>query len=143
MSPVLSIVMPFRMGAAGKTDLQLALDVATLIAEHELRRSPQLPMLYDVGVRYARDVCLAAHVPGACERFLSPLQGLREVRSGQIAGLDCDDLGPWRAAECRVRLGDKKARAFPIRSPGIGWHILVRRGDGTIEDPSKRLGMKV
>jgi hypothetical protein len=135
--------MPFRAGPAGREDLQLALDVSTLIAEHELRRNPGLPMLYKSGVRYAMDVCLAGHVPGACERFLSPLQGLAEVRSGKIAGLDCDDLGPWRAAECRVRLGDRRARAYPITSPGIGWHILVRRGDGTIEDPSRRLGMKV
>jgi hypothetical protein len=131
--------MPFR----GLQDLQLALDVTTLIDEHELRRNPRIPLLYKSGVRYATDVCHAPGVPGACERFLSVLQGLREFRSGQVAGLDCDDLGPWRAAELRQRLGDKHARAFPIVSPGIGYHILVRRGDGTVEDPSIKLGMRL
>lgn len=139
MPPVLSIVMPFR----GKADLQLALDVTTTIDEHQLRNTPRVPLLYSSGVRYARDICLAPRVPGACERFLTLLSGLAEFRNGSIPGLDCDDLGPWRAAEMRVRLGLPNARAFPIRSPGIGWHILVDDGNGNIEDPSARLGMKV
>lgn len=131
--------MPFR----GKTDLQLALDVTTLIDEHQLRSNPRLPRIYESGVRYARDICLAPRVPGACERFLTVLSGLAEYRGGIIPGLDCDDLGPWLAAQMRVRDGLKDAFAYPIPSPNVGWHILVNDGRGNIHDPSVKLGMKV
>lgn len=134
--PVLSIVMPF----AGKSDIDFALQFATVVAVRELRAHPNLPLLYRSGVRYKRDTCKAPGVPGACERFLSPLQVLREGKAG-----DCDDLSPWLAAERILGRGgprDRKARAIAIRSPGVGWHVVVRRGDGTIEDPSKVLGMR-
>lgn len=130
MRPVLSLVMPFK----GRSDLDFALTLATAIALRELKANPWIPKLYKSGVRYQRDVCRAPNVDGACERFLSPLQLLRE-RVG-----DCDDLAPWRAAE-RILAGDRKARAVAIRSPGIGWHVVVKRGNGTIEDPSRVLGM--
>jgi hypothetical protein len=134
-SPVLSVVMPFR----GKSDIDFALQFATAIAVRELRANPGLPLLYRSGVRWKRDKCNAPGVPGACERFLSPLQVLRERKVA-----DCDDLGPWRCAELLLGKGtrkDTKARAIAIPSPGIGWHVVVRRGDGSIEDPSKVLGM--
>ena len=124
---VLSIVMPF----SGERELILALAVTTLINTREIGWY-NLPPLYKSGVRYQRDVCRARHVPGACERFLSAKQCFDE-RFG-----DCDDLGPWRAAEW-IRKG-VKARALPIRSE-VGWHIIVKLPNGTIEDPSKVLGM--
>lgn len=135
-SPVLSVVMPFR----GKADIDFALQFATVVALRELQAHPSIPLLYRSGVRYKRDKCTAPGVPGACERFLSPLQVLREGKVG-----DCDDLGPWKCAEYLMGKGvrrDRKARAVAIRSPGVGWHVVVRRGDGTIEDPSRRLGMR-
>ncbi len=133
--PVLSIVMPFN----GKADIDVALQLATIVAVRELRANPRIPLLYRSGVRWVRDTCNAPGVPGACERFLSPLQVLREGKKG-----DCDDLGPWLAAQYITGKGgvrDKRARAVAIRSPGIGWHVVVRRGSGAIEDPSKVLGM--
>ncbi len=134
-SPVLSVVMPFK----GKADIDFALQFATVVAVRELRANPRIPLLYRSGVRWTRDKCRAPTVPGACERFLSPLQVLREGLEA-----DCDDLGPWLAAERILGKGgprDTKARAVAIPSPGIGWHVVVRRGDGRIEDPSKVLGM--
>ena len=91
--PVLSVVMPF----GGKPDIDFALQFATVVAVRELRKHPNLPLLYRSGVRYKRDKCTAPGLPGACERFLSPLQVMREGKVG-----DCDDLAPWRAAE-RIR----------------------------------------
>lgn len=132
MSPVLSVVMPFE----GQDDINFALQLATAIALRQLQRFRHIPKLYASGVRWRRDKCLAANVPGACERFLSPLDILREGKVG-----DCDDLAPWRAAEL-ILGGDRKARAIAIAAPGVGYHALVRRGDGTREDPSRRLGMK-
>jgi hypothetical protein len=121
--------MPF----AGEREILLALAACTAIGVEEIGWY-KLPQLYRSGVRYAREVCRARQVPGACERFLSAAQCYAE-RVG-----DCDDLACWRAAEL-IRAGDRAARAFVIRS-SVGFHIQVRHGDGTIEDPSRVLGMK-
>ena len=134
-NPVLSVVLPF----AGKSDIDFALQFAQAVAIRELRKNPRLPLLYASGVRWKRDVCRAAGVPGACERFVSPVQLLREGRTG-----DCDDLAPWKAAEYNLGKGvprDPAARAIAIPSPGIGWHVVVKLGDGRIVDPSRALGM--
>ncbi len=126
----LSLVMPFK----GQSDINFALSLATVIALRELKANPWIPKLYKAGVRYQRDVCRAPGVDGACERFLSPLQLLKE-RVG-----DCDDLAPWLAAQ-RILEGDRKARARAVSSPGVGYHVIVIRGSGKKEDPSRRLGM--
>lgn len=54
--------------------------------------------------------------------------------------LDCDDLGPGRAAELRLTGEDPGARAIALWIPAIqSWHIVVERSDGTREDPSVAL----
>lgn len=130
-APVLSIVMPFR----GQADITFALGLATAIALRQLIQFPRIPKLYNSGCRWERDIC-RTNVPGACERFLSPLDVLREGRKG-----DCDDFAPWKAAEMILE-GDRKARAIAIPAPGVGYHAVVKRGNGMIEDPSRRLGMR-
>jgi len=57
---------------------------------------------------------------------------------------DCEDLACWRIAELRFRA---KEHATPfIRWREVGtrtvYHIAVLRTDGTIEDPSRLLGMR-
>jgi hypothetical protein len=54
---------------------------------------------------------------------------------------DCDDLGPWHAASLRVSRVDPGAQAVVRRSGPKRWHVVVRRSDGTIEDPSREAGM--
>lgn len=126
--PVLSIVMPW----SSARELALALAVCTAIDVSELRRY-RLPPLYASGVRYRREICTAPFVPGACERFLSARQAYAEKWA------DCDDLACWRAAE--LIIAGERARAVAHRS-SVGWHVIVRRGDGSFEDPSARLGMR-
>ena len=53
---------------------------------------------------------------------------------------DCEDLAGSRAGELRAK-GYRRARAFAKRTGPKLVHILVDRGDGVIEDPSRRLGM--
>lgn len=139
--------MPFD---GGKREIQLALDLTTIANMYQIERY-RLPPLYSTGIRYQRDVCAARGVPGACERFVTAQQCLSEFRAGLKLGFDCDDLAPWRAAELRLAAqgrapwlgfpGDRQARAVPIVSPDIGWHIIVLGTGGKKEDPSKRLGM--
>lgn len=106
-------------------------EALTRIDLQHLRDHPSLPPLYRAGVRYERE---AAGV----ERWASsPLV----MRRG--AG-DCEDLACWRAAELRM-LGDPEARVVSTSqrlSPRRRlYHVLVRRGDGQLEDPSRLLGM--
>jgi hypothetical protein len=54
---------------------------------------------------------------------------------------DCDDLAPWRAASLRVTGEDRRARAIVRPSGPRRWHAVVRRGDGSIDDPSLDAGM--
>jgi hypothetical protein len=54
---------------------------------------------------------------------------------------DCDDLAPWHAASLRHSGEDPEASAVVVRSGPQRWHAVVKRGDGSIDDPSKRAGM--
>lgn len=57
---------------------------------------------------------------------------------------DCDDLAPWRCAELREQ-GEKAKIRIQWKKDAISgtklYHIVVRRADGSIEDPSRILGM--
>lgn len=52
---------------------------------------------------------------------------------------DCDDWGPWLAAQ--LRAAGEEARAFARQTSPTRWHVEVERGDGQILDPSKWAGM--
>jgi len=54
---------------------------------------------------------------------------------------DCDDLAPWWAAELRASEEDPEAKAIVYQSGAQRWHVVVQRGDGSIDDPSRWAGM--
>lgn len=54
---------------------------------------------------------------------------------------DCDDLAPWQAASLRHTGEDPDAVARVRQSGPKRWHARVVRGDGSIDDPSRRAGM--
>jgi hypothetical protein len=84
-----------------------------------------LPPLYTSGIRYQSD-------PG--EQWQLPAQTA-------LAGAgDCEDLALYRAHELRTRRGED-ARVKVYRSNPRTLHAIVRRADGTLEDPSRALGM--
>lgn len=92
----------------------------------------QAPPLYESGVRYREEP------PGTTEEFATIPVILARGHG------DCDDLAPYRVAELRmlgehaqIRLQWKKSRVTGKRM----YHVVVRRADGRIEDPSKLLGM--
>lgn len=109
----------------------------------ERRAGRPLPPVYQSGVRYAREREWIRLPNGSLE-----LEGLEDwidaleaVRRGQA---DCEDLACWRAAELRLA-GHPRARVVFNVAPGRTgrlFHILVDRGDGELEDPSRALGMR-
>ncbi|HWA70691.1 MAG TPA: hypothetical protein VG937_00080 [Polyangiaceae bacterium] len=95
-------------------------------------RSHHVPPLYTSGVRYKQEP-----EDGKPEEFASIAKVLERGWG------DCDDLAPWRVAELQEAGDGAKIRITWRRRRGGRrlYHVLVRRGDGRIEDPSRLLGM--
>lgn len=104
--------------------LQRELD--RIVAANRLLMSAKpFPSLYSAGVRYRPE-------PRGRERWQ-----LADALLASGIG-DCEDLAAYRAAQV------PGARAVARRSKGNPrriWHCVVRMPDGSIEDPSARLGM--
>ncbi len=114
-----------------KEVLEPALEAVTQLNEH-LLEAGEVPTAEDAiehdGIRWKPE-------PPGAERF--DHAGLVHRRKHG----DCDDLAPWHAASLRVTGEDPGAQAI-VRPSGPGmWHAIVRRSDGSIDDPSKWAGM--
>lgn len=128
----------FKLGSFGPNTrlnrriLTHLLEALTAIDVDILKVSPDLPNLYESGVRYRRE-------PVGQEDWDDTVELYR------IGYGDCEDLSATRAAELRVRHGIA-ARPIvkgPKRLPNglMLYHIQVQLPDGSIEDPSVKLGM--
>ena len=106
---------------------EMALSGLTRLDE-QLLRAGSYPNNYDAGVRYQREA-------GDVWRHVD------EVNRSKWG--DCEDLAAWRAAELRVSGEDPDAFVYVYKSGPHMFHAVVGRGDGRIEDPSIKLGMKV
>lgn len=136
------------INANGRRGIEAAAYLAQLANELFIRKAKpgwwrkiegiKSPYLYQSGVRYQReDRCEEAREGESCseERFVT-IPELYRLGVG-----DCDDLAAARAAELRVLEKDRGARVLVLEIRPGHYHVVVRRGDGTIEDPSARLGM--
>jgi hypothetical protein len=96
-----------------------------------LEAFPRTPLLYESGVRYLEE-----------PRGRDDWQDIPETLARDKTG-DCEDLAAWRIAELRMHGESARpaVRASVIRGV-LTYHIRVRRADGSIEDPSRELGMR-
>lgn len=113
-----------RIPLRGEAELLGALAAHVDACVRDLRRNPQ-PPLYAAGARYIRS--------DADERWQLP----SETRAR--GGGDCEDLAAWRCAE--RRLAGESCRVVVKRSSPTVLHAVVEGPDGSIEDPSRKLGM--
>lgn len=95
------------------------------------------PLLYESGVRYEREKSRGY------EDFADAQTVLRRASKGM--GSDCEDLCAYRIAELQEQ-GELGAdfRIYwrkPRRDGSMMMHVEVRRQDGSIEDPSRFLGL--
>ena len=128
----LNIVVP----VAGARGLYAALAALVALDRVYLQAHPRTPALYESGVRYLRDAEHATQGTPDAELWLTIPDCLR------AGGADCKVLSAWRVAE--LLEGGERARPH-VRAPRAGsgtWHVQVKRGDGSIEDPSRLLGMR-
>lgn len=110
----------FEAALEGLTRVNEALLVAPAVG------GPALPQLYESGVVYKNE----------------PRDVWRHAGDVAAEGWgDCEDLSAWRAAELRVSGDDPDARVAVYKSGPSRYHAVVARGDGTVEDPSRVLGM--
>lgn len=123
--------------AASEKVLDIILEALVQIDILFLRLNPKTPKLYESGVRYYHE--------GIKDEWFSVDEALHE----RLA--DCKGLSAWRVAELRESGEDLAAKCTKkfavIGDPTVGrlvlYHVLVQRGDGTIEDPSRKLGMNM
>jgi len=102
-----------------------------------LRGHPDAPLLYEAGVRF---------IPEDQPFVLNRWQSIPTVLAA--GGSHCVGLCAWRVAELRERYGENARPAileFEEDREEVGllqeWHFVVKRADGSYEDPSKCLGM--
>lgn len=102
---------------------------------------PNTPPLYRSGVRYANEPEWKFNGKPA-EEFASIPIVLERLKG------DCDDLATYRCAEL-IRRGERatiriqwRRRVYSDGTKGRKYfHVVVRRQNGSIEDPSALLGM--
>lgn len=92
-------------------------------------RADTYPDVYGLGTYYRRE-------PIGREWWVTA----RAMRRDPEQGYDCEDLATYQVSWLRTYGVDPGAKVGLKRSRA-GWHIVVIRGDRTIEDPSRVLGM--
>lgn len=112
-------------------ELTAALQGLTLVNLVQMRRR-SFPRLYESGIVYSRERRDETGKPA--ENWLTADYLIQLMRG------DCEDLGCYLAAEYQMR--GVNALAFAKQVSPHMVHILVRLPNGTIEDPSARLGMR-
>lgn len=131
----------FREGVPQKDSealLEILLDALTKVCAYQLAQNPDLPGPYQ---RYAdgRPVVLYKEEPPGAEDW-------DDVPTSLDMGVtDCETLACWQAAYLIVREGEDARAVYSREQQADGtwlYHIVVRRADGTIQDPSRDLGMR-
>jgi hypothetical protein len=106
---------------------------ALIMANRMYLRTHHVPPLYESGVRYEEE-------PAG-----QPYEDFAAIPVILARGWgDCDDVVSWRIAELRNAGENAKVRLKWQFDPSRGarmYHVLVRRANGQVEDPSLRLGM--
>lgn len=114
------IIVPLN----NRREILRALDLLVGLDTIFLRGNP-MPPLYEAGIVYGK--------PGKLAWYTAPILYRKKIG-------DCKDLACLRVAELHL-LGEKGAKVDLLQVNPRLWHVRVRRANGTIEDPSKRLGM--
>ena len=110
----------------GQDPRAIASALWALWAANMVQMRPDYPSVYAFA-RYERE-------PLGREQWQTADQLLR-TRVG-----DCEDLASYQVAWLKVTGRDPHAK-IAIKRSSVGYHVVVKRGDGSIEDPSASLGM--
>jgi hypothetical protein len=106
-----------------------------------LKAHPETPDLYEAGVTYKPERH-RENFKGQPTEYGEEWQTIPYVIYRGYG--DCEDLGAWRSAELRAKYNIKASPFIKMRHMPDGFwraHVVVRWPNGTIEDPSAKLGM--
>lgn len=118
------------IGKCNASKLGAMLRALTAVNVDNLSHDPSLPRLYSSGTRYERERRIRGK---RLEVWKNNRRTYRDKKG------DCEELAAARAAELQYYDHiDAEAIAYPTRT---GYHCVVLHPDGSIEDPSKKLGM--
>lgn len=101
--------------------IEAAVEGLTLVNIVLLEACPDMPLLYQSAVRYRH--------PG--KRRWHTVADLYDLLEG-----DCKDLTAARCAELRFYEGEPAVPYVYLTSRAHRYHAVVRRADGSLEDPS-------
>ncbi len=113
---------------SGVDTYSAALEGLTAVNEVILGALPDVVSPYDVGVRYKN----WPH---------SKWRNAFEVGTTKTG--DCEALSTWRTAQLHVTGEDPDAHVAVYPTGRNKYHAIVVRGDGSIEDPSAKTGMRI
>lgn len=116
------VAPPNAAGLSAVAEGLAALSFVQMLAAQRAGRP--MPALYESGIVYRREQPRSERWQSAVE-LLATGQG------------DCEDLAAYRAAE--LRLAGEPATVYIKRTARGTFHAIVRRADGTLEDPSRIL----
>lgn len=126
------MLVVFEINTADKVKAaQLLCDLTMLLVPEALAdlKAKGLPALYHSGVKYHKQN------PKACA-FRMPSDVVKRGNG------DCKQLVLWRLAELLAQGETATPRVMWLNDrKGMQAHILIRRADGDLEDPSVILGM--
>jgi hypothetical protein len=128
------IIHPDGVGGVSSEDrlittraaLEAALEDLCAYNAAYLTLQPRLPDIYATSIFYKSEP------PGEENWLTYPV--LLAIGFG-----DCEDLACARVAKLRQQ-GERKAKPY-LYNKGSLWHVMLKRQDGTVEDPSAALGM--
>ena len=114
--------------ASRRSTVQLLVEALANANAAHLRLHPETPWLYASGVAYADEADGSetwADIPETLARGVG----------------NCKDLGAWRLAELRIRAREAAVPLVGATRLGdrVRFHVVVRRADGRVEDPSWEL----
>lgn len=119
------IVLDIPIDEDGPRSVKELLDTLIRIWGRRMRRFP-LPPLYGSGIVFRPDP-----KAGVEERWHSP------ARTFELGCGDCDQLLLYRGAELVAAGEDASCQCIAQRTAvGTKMHVRMRRGNGTLEDPS-------
>lgn len=128
----MQIALTVPTDSVDERTLGAALEAATEVAQTQIEQGKTQPLADAIaqGLRWQPEP-----TPAGQESFDIP-----QVQDERGWG-DCDDLAPRWAAELRASGVDPDAQAIVYQSGPKRWHVVVERGDGSIDDPSRWAGM--
>ena len=132
----------FRLDGSEVRAEEVAVGERLLTAHEEDLVAPRARPLIDRGLWMPKSggtVLSVQELPSQLCGDITTDQGRFWLPESDLIVHNCEDLACARVAKLRQQ-GERKAKPY-LYNKGSLWHVMLKRQDGTVEDPSAALGM--